>query len=311
MDQGEKAQENYTDVHNAHCPSKKMKMNSGKLLDTNSAKSSGLKGGRPKLRSDIGGINHNQLRSEIRELSKKTVHVSKSLQTCGIKYNVKLLTEHIQKLKAPYTCDSGTPDILLCHLQGLRAVLYLLLAQVPTPDGREVIHSYLKFGEAFALYLSYDKNSTSITLKSPHYRKRFRELVCHPIYGFCVYIVTCHNGEEYILLKSDDVDLEYFFEQMQSTDKNQQESRLVINRDLVQDLLSNLDTEWDKQVFHVLLGAERSRTQLQDLGIDFDAIPHETKQVLEIIQERKQAALGAEDIVQLRIKKSSDKIMKN
>ena len=36
-------------------------------------------------------------------------------------------------------------------------------------------------------------------------KKRFRELICHPKYGLCVYIVM----DKFILLRSDDIDLEF------------------------------------------------------------------------------------------------------
>ena len=45
-----------------------------------------------------------------------------------------------------------------------------------------------------------------LTLGVKHEKKRFRELTCHPRYGFCVYILM----DKFILLRSDDIDLEFF-----------------------------------------------------------------------------------------------------
>jgi hypothetical protein len=48
------------------------------------------------------------------------------------------------------------------------------------------------------------------------------------------------------------------------------EERLVIDAEKVKSVLGTMDTEWDRKVARVLLSANRSRNQLDELGIDSD-----------------------------------------
>ena len=52
----------------------------------------------------------------------------------------------------------------MSHLKGLRAVLQVLLCQIPTEQGKEVRQSYITFDEAFGLYLAYSEKKTLLTL---------------------------------------------------------------------------------------------------------------------------------------------------
>ena len=82
------------------------------------------------------------------------------------------------------------------HLRGLRAVLQVLLAQVPTPQEIEIRQSYMSFDDAFSLYLGYSTGKTTASLHLKHEKKRFKEFTFHADYGLCVYIVM----DSYIVL---------------------------------------------------------------------------------------------------------------
>ena len=194
----------------------------------------------------------NTLRTEIREQSLGTadgnIRILKSLQTCYLKDNMKVLDEHIAKLNLEET---------LSHLRGLKAVLQMLQGQLPNEkNGKDTKQSFMDFNEAFALFLSYSKDTSSLDLGQRHKRKRFKELLCHPKYGLCVYVVM----EKFIVLRADDVDLEFFFEELtksihydfKSVDEN---SRLTLNSELVENIINSMDSEWDKNIVRVILGS--------------------------------------------------------
>ena len=56
--------------------------------------------------------------------------------------------------------QSVTGNCLVSHLKGLRAVLQVLLCQIPTERSKEVRQSYITFDEAFGLYLAYPEKKT-------------------------------------------------------------------------------------------------------------------------------------------------------
>lgn len=163
-----------------------------------------------------GESSSNTLRGQICQLSRKSPNVQKSLQTFSLKNNKDVLKRHIKTFEQTKLHES-----FVNHLKGTSA--RVKRAQVPTASGQEVVQSYVSFPEAFSLYLSYDPNSLPATLKQQHFKQRFRELLCHPNDGLCAYIVKCKDGEEFVILRSDDVDLEFVFEDMQELPSNPQE----------------------------------------------------------------------------------------
>ena len=248
----------------------------------------------------------NTLRTEIREQSMGTadgnIRILKSLQTCYLKDNMKVLDEHIAKLNLEET---------LSHLRGLKAVLQILQGQLPNENGKDTKQSFMDFNEAFALFLSCSKDTSSLDLGQRHKRKRFKELLCHPKYGLCVYVVM----EKFIVLRADDVDLEIFFEELtksihydfKSVDEN---SRLILNSELVENIINSMDSEWDKNIVRVILGSTRSRAEINKLGIDSHDIKQLTEKV-EVLEERKNAKLAASDMVTLRLKSRMESIESN
>ena len=76
----------------------------------------------------------------------------------------------------------------------------------------------MSFDDAFCLYVGYSTGKTAASLHLKHEKKRFKELICHPDYGLCVYIVM----DSYIVLKADNVDIEEFLESLISVIKNKE-----------------------------------------------------------------------------------------
>ena len=245
------------------------------------------------------------VRTDIRKNCKVTENILKSLQKCYLKENMKLLESHIDGLEN--NTESATGNGLMSHLKGLRAVLQVLLCQIPTEQGKEVRQSYITFDEAFGLYLAYSEKKTLLTLDIKHEKKRFRELICHPKYGLFVYIVM----DKFILLRSDDIDLEFFMEDFYKQftfESSTAENRLNIDSELLHDMLNSMDSEWDKNIAKVIIGATRSRAELHKLSIDSHNISKLTEEVLDIIQERKNTKIAATDMVRLRLHSKLEKV---
>ena len=56
-------------------------------------------------------------------------------------------------------------------------------------------------------------------------------------------------------------------------------SRFYLDKPFVQNLLRTMDSEWDRQVARVLLGVDKSRTELENLGIDGEKISRNVETV--------------------------------
>ena len=97
----------------------------------------------------------NDIRAEIRQQTKVSKNILKSLQKCCLKENLNVLTKFIYKKSNKEIMD---------HLRGMRTVLQVLLAQVPTPQRIEIKQSYMSFDDAFSLYLGYSTEKTTASL---------------------------------------------------------------------------------------------------------------------------------------------------
>ena len=58
----------------------------------------------------------------------------------------------------------------------------------------------------------------------------------------------------------------------------------------------------------MILGANRSRSEIDKLGMDSDKITNITCEVMKIMKERIQAKVAAEDMVKLRLKSKLEKL---
>ena len=162
--------------------------------------------GKPTFTSTSEERKRNQLRSEIRQQSRVNPDVVKSCQSCYLKENMTVIEGHINRLES-LNSSSVLTRTQINHLCGLRAVLQMLLTVFPTKFGRDTQLSYMKYEDALALFLAYNPDSTPLHMRLKTERKHFKELLCHPNFGLCVYIVL----EQFIVLKSDETDLEEFF----------------------------------------------------------------------------------------------------
>lgn len=83
--------------------------------------------------------------------------------------------------------------------------------------------------------------------------------------------------------------------------------RLLLTKETVQLLLKSMDSEWDKSVARVILGAVHTNAELDELGITSDTIAAVTRNVLEVSNEIQNAQIAAQDMVTLNIKEKITK----
>ena len=116
------------------------------------------------------------------------------------------------------------------------------------------------------------------------------------------------------MLKSRDVDLEHFLTDILSSKKDNFYNRVNLNDEkFVEDLLNAMYTAVDKKVAKVILGAIKTRSELEKIGIG-SKIGEYTKEVLDIVERRKEVTLEAKHMVletlDLRVNNLESKIEK-
>lgn len=124
-------------------------------------------------------------------------------------------------------------------------------------------------------------------------------------------------GKSFIVLRPDDVELEHFLETVvQDTCQSSSFERLPLNHETVHTLFNSMDSERDRRVRRVLLGANRSTKELFQQGIDsMKNMSNLIEQVTTVAKEVENAKLAAEDLLILHykdmLKQIESKVEKN
>ena len=116
------------------------------------------------------------------------------------------------------------------------------------------------------------------------------------------------------MLKSRDVDLEHFLTDILSSKKDNFYNRVNLNDEkFIEDLLNAMYTAFDKKVAKVILGAIKTRSELEKIGTG-SKIGEYTKEVLDMVERRKEVTLEAKHMVletlDLRVNNLESKIEK-
>ncbi|KXJ23812.1 hypothetical protein AC249_AIPGENE11233 [Exaiptasia diaphana] len=262
------------------------------------------KAGRPRLCGPLetGENSHNSARSGVRKFSKVSPNVLASLQRCTIRDNFACLEDCICKSKN---------DLLVQNLRGLQAVLDVLQCET---DSENQVQSFMPFEDAFELFLGFQEGKSLETATSSD-RKAFKEILCHPEHGLCVYIVHVDNTNEsaLVVLRPDDVDMACFIEellQIGAVTGNVSRERVTLNNETVHALINSMDSEWDRKVARVLIGANRSNKELKQLGVSIENINKSTEEVISIASEIQNSQMAAGDILMLHYRDKKEKIEK-
>ena len=88
-------------------------------------------------------------------------------------------------------------------------------------------------------------------------------------------------NKRFIVLRPDCCSLEVFLDMLCSSESTNTplHDRTDLDAEKVHGIMQTIDTEWDRKVARVLLGSDRSRKEVKELGIDPDNINQDTAKV--------------------------------
>eukprot|EP00794_Sanderia_malayensis_P001758 gene1758-1959_t len=178
------------------------------------------------------------------------------------------------------------------RLLGLREVWDELNGDTVGVDRKESNTSFLQFEEAIDVFYSFYCH-----IERPYHntdRDKFLYSLLHNDWGLCIYVVTLQEtNSRLIVIRPHNFDMERFLHFVSLPFRTGFVPRLKLDKCLINSILDTLDSEWDRIVARVLLGVDKSREQLEDLGINDDDISKNIQKVLcvvEVISDAKSAA---------------------
>ena len=117
--------------------------------------------------------------------------------------------------------------------------------------------------------------------------------------------------QRFVLLLGNGLNLGMFLRfpaETSTTDEKNPVSRIVLSAEFVHDVLRSMDTEYDRECAKVLLSADKSRSDLDELGIKPDTAVKAVKHVNDVVHESKNAELAAIDMLNSRLQERKHKI---
>lgn len=187
-------------------------------------------------------------------------------------------------------------------LKGLIEIHKHLLLKPGTGSSDGLHVGFMDFDIAFELYCAHQERFVD--------KKEFRDTLLHPEYGLCVNLVNfIHNNQRrYIILKSRDVDVPLLLSQLDQESSNVIDVRLQIDKDSVNSILNTMSSEWDKKCAKALLAGNKSRTQMELLGIKPDNLTKNVKHIVDVAQGVERTVIAAKDCVLLRLREKESKL---
>ena len=205
-------------------------------------------------------------------------NVTRSKQPCQLKDNQIVL---IHQLEATSNHTSSKSNSKANKLSGLLAVIRSLRSGHIALDGEEWDNSYMPFNDALELYYAYQDKPPPFSNTD---KDSYLYAILHEKWGLCVYVVFIEAlNQRFVVLRPDNIDIGNLLDMIttiKATPNVLTVERLVLDAEKVKSLLSTVDTEWDRKVARVFLSVNRSRNQLEELGIDSD----KTKLTFSIVQ---------------------------
>ena len=214
----------------------------------------------------------NDKRKELISNSRYSETVLKSQQTCSVLENRRKLDKLIEKAGAR---RENHRDRLL----GLREVWDQLNGDTVGVDGKECNTSFLQFEEAIDVFYSFYRHIQRPYLNTD--RDKFLYSLLHNDWGLCIYVVTLQEtNSRLIVIRPDNFDMERFLHFVSLPFRTRLVPRLKLDKCLIHSILDTLGSEWDRIVARVLLGVDKSREQLEELGINDDDISKNIQKVI-------------------------------
>ena len=237
-------------------------------------------GRRRKDENELRG--KNDARKELVSKSKYSERVVVSLQTCSVKAN----REKLEKLLPTELQQGDARDAYVNkrnRINGLLSVWDMLMADAIGKDGEEYTKCFIPFDDALEIfYDSFEEVSVKPLFVNTD-KDKFLYALIHEQWGLCVYVVTHEDcNQRFIVVRPDKVDMRLFLDEISEKSEDEVRPRMHLDKPFVQNLLSTMDSEWDKVVARVLLGIDRSRKELENIGIDAREISRNMEKVCKI-----------------------------
>jgi hypothetical protein len=222
------------------------------------------------------------------------IDVRVSLQQCELGGLPFLLNYHYTEAK------KSNNEKKQKKIQGLLEIHNHLLLK-PDDNSAEYI-GYIDFDIAHELYCGHQEQHIE--------KKDFRDILLHSKYGLCVYVANfLQFNKRYVILKTQTLDLPSFIADINNMfnrdihDASTQAGKIRLDLDKagLKRLLDSMDSEWDKKCAKVILAANRSRREIEELGLLPDAVVNNVKQVKNVIEKIEETDTAARETVLLRL----------
>lgn len=124
------------------------------------------------------------------------------------------------------------------------------------------------------------------------------------------------DGQRLVLLSGNGLDIAQFLHYVEnshiSAEQADSSKRFEMCKESINTVLqSNMDTEYDREYARALLSANRSRTDICELGMKPDTAVKAVEHVNYVIDEYENAQLAATDMLNLRLRERKGKLTKD
>ncbi len=233
-------------------------------------------------------------------LDQTKIDLRTSLQQCELQGLVFLLNYRLQEAKRLGYRKKE---------QKLKGLLEIHSHLMLKPDFGYARHiGYIDFNIAYELYCGHLEHSVD--------HKEFRDILLHPEYGLCVYIVNfLESNKRYIVLKTETLDLPNFIVELNTAITSIEDppsqansTRLTIDKNSLQCILSSMDSEWDRKCAKVIIGANLSRKEMEELGFHPETLTKSVENVKTIVEETERTKIAARDCIMLRLRGKEERL---
>ena len=147
----------------------------------------------------------------------------------------------------------------------------------------------MRFQEVFDVYLSHFPLEERKCTQDVQLKVELRHLLCNMEYGLCVYLLQLPGKDELIILRPDSFDLSHLLTYMVQAELDAQEAmkrrdKMLISKTFCQQLMSCVETEWDRRVLRVMISTGRTNEEYENLGFKSDVRNNDQKKIKTYLQ---------------------------
>ena len=240
-----------------------------------------------------------QPRSKLRANSTVDQWIRCSLQSCSNPDDCFVLLTSIE--------SQSRSERVKNKIHGLSEVLkHLYMPEICNGYRQNRADGFLSFEEAYEIYSGHQTTPVDNT--------EFRDILLHPVHGLPVYIVSLgHHPHRIIILKSADVNnsklVSVALQRSEKVFEITQEKEL--QPDVMELIISSMDSEWDKECAKLLLSYGKTRGELSHLCFNVDKLLSKKSDLINVATEISQNKMSARDLVIARLQEKEQGLNNN